>query len=436
MQAGLERIVMSILQRWTVVVGILSIGLAVTHSLITSLNLLPALSVSSALTSLLAGAGLILLLAMTATRARGEVIFLWPWFLLLLVSGVSLAFTPSLPGAQNFLSLMAFIGIMVTAISVRGLSSQRINQALEYFVYSSAALSLPIVLLYLSFGGKLPDERSFAMAFLVPLVVGAAKGIDSYVFALCSWLVWVAIATTGSRTATAIGLLILAGIHLIDARLGWGARFIRAFLSAFLGLGAYVILILGAPRVRGFWAAGDAAISVPVLAPVAGGEIVVNSSGRVDAWKLVLSELQSAEDWIFGKGTGVASVLLRSKTEIWEQTLNEYIRYLVDNGLIGVALFVLGIVACLLRVMTMPPSVTPWKGIGFGAIIALAFLSLTEPPILYVFSATPIALCLGLAMNQSLRLESEASTGTKSVIQTHLPRWFRKNPIQYAQRKS
>jgi hypothetical protein len=128
------------------------------------------------------------------------------------------------------------------------------------------------------------------------------------------------------------------------------------------------------------------------------------SQGRAYLWRHLLLEINDATDWIIGNGTGFASLTGQSQMGI-EHPHNEYIRLLVDGGLVGL-LLLLTLGTVLLGTMIRFKTTLGLRmfSAGLALLITLAGHSLVTNTLITPHFLVPTAVLLGLALSRAARL--------------------------------
>jgi O-antigen ligase len=152
-------------------------------------------------------------------------------------------------------------------------------------------------------------------------------------------------------------------------------------------------------------------------------DYVISTQGRVSFWNLILNQQEGYT--FFGEGPGSVRELLSGKFSNLKEPHNDFIRIYYESGLIGISLFICGLVSYL-RYLTKNiftlPSQLRIQNIFFSASLSLlAFITqaLTDNPIVYRYVMAPLGLILGSALSQ-------ANTKCRQEEPKHLKRESRK----------
>ncbi len=130
--------------------------------------------------------------------------------------------------------------------------------------------------------------------------------------------------------------------------------------------------------------------------------VIVNLSGRALIWRYFLEAID-VNVW-FGRGIGTGAMLLVDDDRVSSAAAhNEYIRLLVDAGIFGLVVFIVGFVLWIrsnLRWMNRDERVLMISFVVALALYSLTDNTLTSPPTLVMFFA--IALLFARARQRRL----------------------------------
>ena len=344
-------------------------------------------------------------------------------FLLLFAvySIVALAAHWRFEGAQNVLSFGLFaLGIFAWAMTF---PERKVALTWDVVVYVALGQSIFVMLIELA-GWNLIDQRSFAMTAVIGLAAAVTVPAKNLFLRFAPYFIFLSIVLSSSRTTT-FAALVMMGLVAFRTY-SQGLRRVLGIVAAYV-FGLLTILVVysqyGPAKSR--LIAGDGAIKIPSIPPLgvlnSSGEFVepatafvINSNGRFDAWTEFLGMLRTPSDWIFGLGPGASAEYGGKHLTYFSQVLNEYLRILIDNGILGLGLFLVamvGLIVTLLRSQQIP-----WQ-YRFGALLtlfSLSVVSFTDGAFIYPFSALPAAMLVGLALSflfsaRGLSLASTAS---------------------------
>ena len=318
-----------------------------------------------------------------------------PLLILSAYASVRLVAEWRLEGAQNLLAL--FVLTLAPLVFWLSNSWPRPDQALRIVVWVMG----PTSLVYLTFRFlDLPGfaDRQFAMVALVGLAAAVSLSPRGIAERAIPYIIFVGIVASGSRTASVIALVVLSTLALRSATSA-GQKLLRLAMVGVGGVGvgvlAFIALGFVSERVEESGVSGTVA------------EVIVNSNGRLGAWAEFLNLLDSPAAWLFGRGTGAAMEFGTANLAFFSHPHNEYIRYVVDLGAVGLLLLAGG---CALVLITLLRS----RGFALDApraatlvIVALAGMALTDGPLYSSFVIIPASMIIGVG----LRSRRETAAG-------------------------
>ena len=134
--------------------------------------------------------------------------------------------------------------------------------------------------------------------------------------------------------------------------------------------------------------------------PAKNASVALNewSYGRSRLWLIIIRTIVGPTDWIFGKGPGFASVTGLEETGI-NHPHNEYLRFLVDTGVIGLTLLILLGLTVLIALFQMRSNIGErqfWTGISL--VFLLASHSMVTNTLIPPHFWVPVAVFLGLSL--------------------------------------
>lgn len=260
-----------------------------------------------------------------------------PMLLFVMWSGLLLVLHPSVQGLQNWLVWLLF-PLTVTLVSAQ--TSQGTPARLHRWWRIAGVFTAAAYLAICAVNGLGSDQSVLyvarpagwtavtAMAFLVPwaAIVGAPRWP--------SLLQFLASGASLTRGSTGVAAVLLMGLAASGRKRGTKIRiFVVGLLVA---LGAYVG-IQNVPAFRERFVNGDQALNFRGVS--------LNTSGRSNLWK---ATYDAAQDHIWvGHGPGQSQYLIERLFITISHPHNEYLRFLYDTGLIGLTLWVLGMVLML-----------------------------------------------------------------------------------------
>jgi O-antigen ligase len=278
----------------------------------------------------------------TALSTRAVPVFMQ---LFLVWATVRFAMAPSAVGLQNLLVWFIFpatIGV-VYARSQRG----SFERAYPWWKWLSVLASVIYLIEVLRDGvgaGSMPYSARgagwvcvFALVLVVPVTVAKRS----------SWwpaaLLVAVIALSLSRTPLAIAavlLIIVIALRPFRKQRPSFARVALRFLAmtSLVAVAAY-LLVTRVDVIRNRFTQGDG---------YSLGGVEINSSGRSVLWSLTINQWRQSP-WI-GHGPGSAQVMITKLFPGWiSHPHNEYLRFLDDTGIVGLALWGLGMIVLLAR---------------------------------------------------------------------------------------
>lgn len=179
------------------------------------------------------------------------------------------------------------------------------------------------------------------------------------------------------------------------------------FFASFITVFAYLFVPSTKERVE----AGDQGLVINPGASLGGGggdsngasnaistPIVINTNGRVDAWREFLDTVKTPEDILWGQGTGATASYGQKHLPYFPQVLNEYLRVFLDNGVIGLILFLTVFITLLIAILKPLKAVGPYQMSGFLVLLASSVVAITDGQFIYPFTALTSGLIVGLAL--------------------------------------
>lgn len=314
---------------------------------------------------------------------------LWPLLALLLYATAWLVWEWRLEGAQNLLALIILTaGILSFSFESSGVRSDKVLVA---FIYVGLAVSAAfIVFAFLGLGGF--ANRQFAMIMLIPLSIAVVWPAKNWLIRISPFVFSFAILFSQSRTASFIAVILLS-LHVWlstkkPPKLIWGS--VAAIATAAI--------------------VGTVAFFGPALAENFGwvetgveDRELLGTSGRLTAWVKFLALLDSPAKWAFGIGTGGAMQYGAAEVMWFAHPHNEYLRYLVDVGIIGLLLLLLGAALLLVTFGKEWKTQEPKTRASFLLIVALGLMASTDGPLYSSFVIIPSAIVIGLGLAQVVR---------------------------------
>jgi O-antigen ligase len=348
---------------------------------------------------------------------------LWPLSLLFLFSLGQFALQhASAQGVQTLCMQWIFLGLVV--LMTAGEEEEFFEPAVARMLERASLCGVLIYILVFAFEGYGNDElgaisfiaaRSFALFALLGVAWFLAKwanGSKVSFWAALGIIFVIALSLSRAALVIAVVLIPLSRFRILSRKHFIGLVAI-SFVTLF-GL-AYLVFSIDALRTRFL---GDNS-----LADYVAGEASVDTSGRLDAWTITIKSYIESP-WI-GKGPGSANDLMDDELSSFHlgHPLNEYLRFLHDEGLVGLLLLLIGWTQVLLLCRRAYRKSLE-NNSGSAAIHLAAFLSfvgvslgmLTDNTTSYVFVMGPVGVLVGLSLRSLMKAESPAV-----IIEPELP---------------
>ncbi|WP_197028027.1 O-antigen ligase family protein, partial [Gordonia alkanivorans] len=267
--------------------------------------------------------------------------------------------------------------VVVTAIAVAGLF---------------LAIIFSVQLLRDGFNARgLIGRRSFGISALIVVSVIAAhwRSIPWWM-RLVGFILYVEILASGARSAFVLATLILL-IALFSGRRG----LLGIVFAIFGTVVALVLLVTYFEPVRKRFVGGDAGITI--------NGVDYNTAGRAEIWGALLEWWQQ---YPFGSGLGRAQRVTVEAVAHIPQPHNDYLRLLVDTGLPGLLLWLIGglsIFGVLARASARQGADSEFLNAGLFCWFAFMALMLTDNNLVYSFSVVPTAFVVGWSIGLAVK---------------------------------
>jgi O-antigen ligase len=326
-------------------------------------------------------------------------VVIWPLLLFLTWGFLSMLWhPPTLPGLQNLLVVLAFVGLVL--LSAR--ESRRkphVPRLIEKALVQATRLAAGLYGLGVLLRGLGSDLILAPRAFALFALTGLAWHLACWHYGSRRNL-WEAVAISAvigvslSRLASMIALLLfpLSQIRLTSIKKWMAVVFLSA---AMVGL-AYLALTYIEP-IRARFFEGDLSLQV--------GTVAINVMGRANMWRATVDSWKSSP-WI-GRGPGAAQTLLRSLYPNIFHPHNDYLRVLHDYGIVGLSLWVLGLVNLLRATwgarrrsdrLGLQEARLHWA--AFLALVALVLSMVTDNSMAYIFVMAPQGILIGTSLGR------------------------------------
>lgn len=292
---------------------------------------------------------------------------------------------PTSGGLQNVAVYGGFVAVVAVVASASSAGTS--HRVMSWMTYASVIVCLvygTTVAVSGTGASTIYNARSFALTALVLLAVVIPQKLSGWRRFLPLFIA-VLVLLSVSRTAFAIALLMLTFVVLRGRKRG---RLIRgvATLVAIAAVG-YLLITTYSPLTERF-TVGDDAIQY--------GGLKINSSGRTVLWEKIAES--AARSPIYGQGPGSAGERV---DQIIGGTIghphNDYLRLYHDVGVVGLALFVIGVLSLIAgavrRAKLYVHDPVHWAAaLGMAAVLLAAF---TDNVIVYPFVMIPLAVVVG-----------------------------------------
>jgi O-antigen ligase len=305
---------------------------------------------------------------------------------------VRLVLTPNADGLQNTAILTMFtFGV---AFSARSATVEVAGATLRAFAGVGVLVSVVFAVGSVS-GADIYMTRAFALTALVLLSAAVVLPSTDLLARAAPFVIVGAIVLSLSRTASALGILMLVGL-VVRLRRGHRVALACGAVSC-VALVTWVLMLSFEP-LRNRFLVGDNAVEI--------GGLAINTSGRSALWEAVRENAMRAP--LLGHGPGSAVVFVTERFGGITQPHNEYLRVLHDDGLIGLVLFMLGCLLVLIRIVErIARTDQPIHWAALFALSATLAAASTDNVLVYPFVLLPASVLIGL----SLGLPRERSAG-------------------------
>lgn len=306
---------------------------------------------------------------------------------------VRLVLAPNADGLQNLAILTMFtFGL---AFSARSATVEVAGTTLRAFAVVGVLVSVVFAVGTLS-GADIYMTRAFALTALVLLSAAVVLPSTDLLARAAPFVIVGAVVLSLSRTASALGILMLVGLVV---RLRRGHRVALACGAATCVALVTWVLVLSFEPLRNRFLVGDNAVEV--------GGVPINTSGRSALWEAVGDHAMRAP--FLGHGPGAAVVFVTERFGGITQPHNEYLRLLHDDGLVGLVLFTLGCLLALVRIgVRVARTDQPIHWAALFALSATLAAAATDNVLVYPFVLLPASVLVG----SSLGLPVDRSAGS------------------------
>jgi hypothetical protein len=126
---------------------------------------------------------------------------------------------------------------------------------------------------------------------------------------------------------------------------------------------------------------------------------ILSDSGRFYSWSRFLDLPETAKDWLLGLGPGASAEFGQRELYAFAQTLNEYLRFLVDQGVVGLLLFIVGLALLIIRAKPFVRIQNAPSNAAGLTIVALTLVSITDGAFYSYFVVLPASILIGYMLN-------------------------------------
>ncbi len=386
------------------------VGQSAALDLLRRVSVLPSVTLSGALTAVMALVGALVLIPLKVPRSAWRIVT--PLLGLLALGSIGfLRAGVSIEGMQSVLTLLLFaecLVISLTAVWANPNAGPRVQSLVVGISAAASCLFLLATVLHVS-EAWMPGARGIAAYLTLPLAwtsVSRGRG-----HRLATMMLLATIVVTLSRTAIAAALLVYFAGAIGLRRISDWPRLIAVLCAV---VGVYLTLVLAIPALKDRFVAGD-------VKPVV-GSVSLNVMGRSEVWRLVWRSALTAP--VFGHGPGSAQVLVEGTVGSVGHPHNDFLRLFHDYGLTGLVLWIAFCLRAFRWLGALPREVfsdTPsGRNAAFLAVLGILVLMLTDNVLAYPFIMSPLGLMLGVGIGE--RMTGSLTGAHRS---THLPFAYR-----------
>lgn len=308
----------------------------------------------------------------------------WPLALFAVLALTGFVIGPTMEGAQNIAAYIGFLGSMsLVALNV---TPRWVDKWMSVAAKLAVIAGLFALVAFATGSTVGYSERAFGMIALVYMAILIPARGTGFLVWVGPLIVVIAAVLSLSRTSTVICAAMLV---LLTLRQGRGIRpFKTVALLGAIGFAVNWLITSYAPF-RERFTQGDGALQV--------GGLSINTSGRTNIWDIVITNAGLSP--VFGHGPGSSSLLLSSMFPNISHPHNDYIRIYHDFGVVGLVLFVVGMLVLFRRVTRKAladNNPVHWSAsIGIVATLLAAF---TDNVFVYAFVMVPLGIVVGLSL--------------------------------------
>ncbi|MFC5472180.1 O-antigen ligase family protein [Cohnella suwonensis] len=307
-------------------------------------------------------------------------------------------------GIQNIFVFMSFFGIILVVSREYAINPGLQSRIQKVFKISSALsilLYLPTLFLTGLGNGILISSRSFALFGLICLAYLLVEWRYSkqkfWFFASIGMMIIITLSLSRTAMVTGVVMMILSRYRFFGLR-----NKMKFFMVVFISIVLLLSTIFYFEPVKSRFFEGDTSMSI--------GAIPINAMGRTQIWETVLQSFWLSP--IVGNGAGAAEEVLKQKLITETQPHNDYLRILHDYGIVGFSFWVIAFVGLLLATWRswrtadyLNHSSARNHMAAFLAIVSIAFASMTDNVVVYIFVMAPAAILIGLSIGNKQKVE-------------------------------
>ena len=335
-----------------------------------------------------------------------------------LIFAIHLSLKPSWTGAQM---LIAFLGFSLTLFVFSFKHSEPFNHTLSAVLTGALAVFAALYLIRYSVDLQVSVERARGQTWVLAAAIVPLIARRAWVGLLLLFFLSLATIVSDSRFAvaslTVVAAFVMMGLlkkemgklrHLIAVATGAVLIPLFAVLQNILGMRPSFEL----PALPALSALDSTPTPVPSImqpessvdnpTPATDTDTTVRvlnewSFGRTNLWLAILRTLASPSNWILGRGPGSASITGEERGI--NHPHNEYLRFLVDTGAIGLILLVLMGITVLVSLLKSKNRIGDrqfWTGMSL--LFLLGSHSLIADTLIQPHFWVPTAVFLGLSL--------------------------------------
>lgn len=302
------------------------------------------------------------------------IIYMQVWWLVL----------PSSNGFQNVATISVLLLMIHSKISWVKVKTFNLEKAL---LNSFMLLSIGYLIQVLNFGlgsDTYYSPRATSSILMIAVIFCTYLYIERRCGIISLSVVVISLITTLSRAS--IGGAIVGIQLLFLLRKGNPNRVRKIFLLALVQTIFYSVFTLFEP-LRSRFTYGDNAELFGIK---------INTSGRLNIWKVTINEWKNSP--IFGNGPGSTEAMLQQYFPNISHPHNEYLRLLHDYGIVGLTLWLLICYFLMKNLITFRNFShginLNWQNFRLALFCSFLFAIFFENYIVYIFFILPFAVCL------------------------------------------